>query len=372
MYWARRALEAADPRAATREGWLAARDAAHPAFPPASALPPPASTEPPASSAAADAGASSSVSPANAAAAAAAADAVTFPLDPSRVHIVAHVRRGDFLLGRPATSRRKVFADATYVDALRAVVEAVAAAEANVASAADGAEGAAGAAGCAPADATGGGGDTSDGDGDGGGGGGRPLPLRFAIHILSQGVAKPNVSIWSSHDAAKFTDAYADENGTAHGAGYWATVVGAGWTAASVRDAAAPAAPAAADDTTPSAPAARAAPPPALDVEVEEHISAPTLKSIGTMLAADVLLASASAMSESLGTTAGRGVLILPSRPPRGVPGVATWAGWGVAESKRPLESGQGGGDVPAVRRAWRDYRRVTPLGGWGCGRSVT
>ncbi|OSX68383.1 hypothetical protein BU14_2901s0001, partial [Porphyra umbilicalis] len=234
QYWSRRALEAAAPAAATRAGWLAARDAAAPAFPPPSGLPPPLGGRPPRPAT-------------DGRVVASAAAGATFPLDPARVHVVAHVRRGDFLLNISAVSHRAVFTDAQYAAALRGVVAAIAAEEE----------------GC---------------------------------------------------------------NGTAHAPGYWASLLGDGWDAATVvaDD------PAAGDGNGDGGGAVRppptgGAPPRRLDVAVAEHISSPTLPSVATMLAADVLLASASAMSSGLGTTSGRGVLLVPNTPPRGMPGAVGW-----------------------------------------------
>lgn len=303
MYWDRRALEASDPKSATRAAWIAARDRAAPNFPRASMLSNPGTEATPRP-------------PVDDDPAAAAIGGATLGMDPLRVHLVAHVRRGDLLLNISEVSHRVVFSDAQYVAALRLAAESIAEEEE---------------AQCA-------------------GAGGPNWPLAFTFHILSQGAPKPNARIFSHHSSALYTHMYADENGTVHDEGYWTTAMTVGWDAASGT---APASTVdASDSLSPSS-----TPSPRLDVTVAEHISAPTIPSLATMFAADVLLASSSAMSMTLGSISGRGVLLLPASLSKSLPGSIIWE-----PNNRQL-------DVGAVRQAWREYRDVSDLGEWGCRR---
>lgn len=303
MYWDRRALEASHPKSATRAAWIAARDRAAPNFPRASMLSNPGTEATPRP-------------PVDDDPAAAAIGGATLGMDPLRVHLVAHVRRGDLLLNISEVSHRVVFSDAQYVAALRLAAESIAEEEE---------------AQCA-------------------GAGGPNWPLAFTFHILSQGAPKPNARIFSHHSSALYTHMYADENGTVHDEGYWTTAMTVGWDAASGT---APASTVdASDSLSPSS-----TPSPRLDVTVAEHISAPTIPSLATMFAADVLLASSSAMSMTLGSISGRGVLLLPASLSKSLPGSIIWE-----PNNRQL-------DVGAVRQAWREYRDVSDLGEWGCRR---
>lgn len=303
MYWDRRALEASDPQAATRAAWIAARDRAAPNFPRASRLANPGTETIPRP-------------PVDDDPAAAAIGGATLRMDPSRVHFVAHVRRGDLLLNISEVSHRTVYSDAQYVAALRLAAEAIAEEEE---------------AQCAST-------------------GGPNWPLAFTFHILSQGAPKPNASIFSRHNSALYTHLYADENGTVHDEGYWTAAMTAGWDAAGAPDPTP-----AVDASDPSS--AASTPSPRMDVAVAEHISAPTLPSLATMVAADVLLASSSAMSMTLGSILGRGLLLLPASLGQPLPGSVLWE-----PKTREL-------DVAAVRNAWREYREVSDLGDWGCRR---
>jgi hypothetical protein len=144
-----------------------------------------------------------------------------------------------------------------------------------------------------------------------------PRLPNFEVHIFSQG--RPHVrSIWSRHDIALYSEDYTNEKGQAQRPDYWTQILREALDGLASR------------------------------VNVTMRLSQNTLRSIATMAAADIFIASRSQLATDVVSPISRGVQLLPRLGKES----ATSIQWDFKEVGNETFC------ASCFNNAWREYRR--------------